>query len=287
MGRRGRALDAPSGSGWVSGRLPGPPSRAEDAPRPMARGRAGSASGLRGAPAVRPERQPGIRPPRDRGDPASDGRPGGRGPRSRACVRARRRRAARSCTPPSGARRARGCLALDRAVAGCDNDRRGSCGSGDAGTSPAGGDRHRPRPRRPGRCAQRRRRARVDRGGVQATAVRGRRPDGEGRAAPGRGPALGGVPDSGSIVAALDGQRPALRERASSTSVRRGDRRRGRSGDSPEGPQGGSCRLRAPWRDARPAASGCAARARRRGPRPQPRESPGRSCSPTSSPRRT
>ncbi len=73
--------------------------------------------------------------------------------------------------------------------------------------------------RRPGRCAQRCRRARVDRGGVQATAVRGRRPDGEGRVAAWGGPAFGGVPDPRSIVAAVDGKRSALRERASSASA--------------------------------------------------------------------
>ena len=116
---------------------------------------------------------------------------------------------------------------IERALA-ATQIRRGSGGSGHPRTSPARGDRHRPRARRHGDCAQRRRRARVDRGGVQATAVRGGRPDGEGRVAAGGGPAFGGVPDPGSIVAAVDGERPALRERASSTSLRRGDRRRGR-----------------------------------------------------------
>ena len=56
------------------------------------------------------------------------------------------------------------------------------------------------------------------------------------------------------------GQRPALRERASPASLRRGDRRRGRQGDGPEGPPGRSDRVRAPGRDARPAAGGRAAR---------------------------
>ena len=108
----------------------------------------------------------------------------------------------------------------------------------------------------------RRRGARVDRGRVQATALRGGRADGEGRVAAWRGQAFGGVPDPGSIVAAVDGERPALRERASSASLRRGDRRRGRQGDGPEGPPGRSDGVRAPGRDARPAAGGRAARGR-------------------------
>ena len=109
--------------------------------------------------------------------------------------------------------------------------------------------------------------------GYQATALRGRCPDGEGRAAARRGPAFGGVPDPGSLVAAVAGTRPALRERASSTSVRRGDRRGRRQGDGPEGPPGGSHRVRAPGRDARPAAGRRAARGRARRPRPQRGES--------------
>ena len=112
----------------------------------------------------------------------------------------------------SGPRRARGCLALDRAVAGCDDDRRGSGGSGHAGLSC---------PRRSTsllRAASWRKHATPSRSSSRSRPrtsdpVRGGRPDGEGRVASRRGPAFGGVAVPGAIVAAVDGQRPALRER--------------------------------------------------------------------------
>ena len=78
-----------------------------------------------------------------------------------------------------------------------------------------------------------------------------------------------------------------VRERASSASLRRGDRRRGRSGDGPEGPPGGSSGLRATGRDARPAAGQTRCSGPSSAPAATGRESPGRSCSPTSSRRRT
>ena len=133
VGGRGRALDAPPVGGRLPRHLPGPSRRAQDAPRLVARGRAGGAPGVRGARAFRPAGWGRLCQLRGRRDPAADGRPrrGGRG--VRAGVRVRARRAARAGAAPAGPRRDRRGGAVDRARTRRDRGHRRSPRTGRRG----------------------------------------------------------------------------------------------------------------------------------------------------------
>ena len=96
--------------------------------------------------------------------------------------------------------------------------------------------------------------ARIDRRRLRATRVPGRRAHGARRAAPRRGPAGGGVAGPGPVVAALAGDRPAVRERAGAPALRRGAGRRRRPGGGSTRPAGCPQRVRAARREARPGA---------------------------------